>query len=170
MLMKKLHLLLAAVSLIALSACSKKDAHDHHHHGSHHGHHHEPPHGGTPVILGNEDFHLELVRDAAAGSLTLYVLDSHMSNFIRIPAPSVELVVKLRDGRSEKLSLAALPNMLSGETVGDTSAFVGQADWLKSNDEFEVVITSVTVRGRAFDNVAVPFPKGHEANHHSHAH
>jgi hypothetical protein len=167
--MKILTLVFAVVALVGLSACSKKKeaAHDHGH-GSHHGHQHVPPHGGTPVILGNEDFHLELVRDPAAGSLTAYVLDAHMAGFIRLPVPAIELAVQV-GGRAEKLTLAALPNQLSGETVGDTSAFVAQAEWLKTTGEFSAVVPSLTIRGRTFTNVAFDFPKGNEAPRDDHA-
>ena len=48
-----------------------------------------PPHGGTPVVLGNEAYHLELVVDAASGTLQVYVLDGEMENFVRVSAPSI---------------------------------------------------------------------------------
>ena len=66
--------LLAPILALALSmaACQDKHAgHDHAKSGdgkkaSAHQHEHTPPHGGTPVVLGEEEFHLEFVRDAAA--------------------------------------------------------------------------------------------------------
>ena len=30
-----------------------------------HGHEHKPPHGGAPVELGEEEYHVEFVLDAA---------------------------------------------------------------------------------------------------------
>ena len=42
--------------------------------------------------LGEHAYNLELVRDAEAGKLVAYVLDGHAENFIRIAAPSIEVV------------------------------------------------------------------------------
>src|SRR5688500_557791 len=50
------------VALVLLAGCGESK-----HSG--HGHHHTPPHGGTPVILGNEDYHLEFVLDASNGKI-----------------------------------------------------------------------------------------------------
>ncbi|MBM3883174.1 MAG: hypothetical protein FJ387_26245 [Verrucomicrobia bacterium] len=50
-----------------------------------HSHHHEPPHGGTVVVLGNEEFHLEVLAHPTEGRLQVYFLDGHMDNFIRLP-------------------------------------------------------------------------------------
>ncbi|WP_438481004.1 hypothetical protein [Oleiharenicola lentus] len=165
--MKLLRLIFGACAVFGLGACAKKETPTastaSSGHSSHHGHHHEPPHGGTPVILGNEDFHLEFVRDAAAGSLTAYVLDAHMSQFVRLPAPAIELTVKFA-GKTEPLTLAALPNLLTGEKIGDTSAFVGTGEWLKTTAEFEAVVTSVTIRGQNYANIAFAFPKGNDAD------
>jgi len=40
-----------------------------------HKHEHKPPHGGAPVVLGDEEYHVELVLDAPAGKLDAYVFD-----------------------------------------------------------------------------------------------
>ena len=58
-------------------------------------HEHVAPHGGTAVELGKEEFHLELVLDTTAGRLTGYVLDGELESFVRIPAPSLRLNVRL---------------------------------------------------------------------------
>ena len=51
-------------------------------------HEDQPPHGGTPVVLGHEDFCLELVLDKPAGIMNAYLLDGEMENFVRIPSES----------------------------------------------------------------------------------
>src|SRR4051812_14177878 len=89
--MNSLRLLAALAALFLAAACAKKDAasaasaaptkHEHH-----------PPHGGTPVVLGQELYHLELVREPAAGTLTAYVFDGELENFIRVKAPSLEII------------------------------------------------------------------------------
>ena len=40
-----------------------------------HKHEHIPPHHGTPVVLGNEEYHVELVLDAPAGKRQELVMD-----------------------------------------------------------------------------------------------
>src|SRR4051812_43392691 len=85
-------------------------------------HEHTAPHGGTPIVLGNELYHLEIVRDAATGTLQAYVLDGEMENFVRVTAPAIEVAVS--DGSGPRtLVLKAVANPATGETVGDTSQF-----------------------------------------------
>jgi hypothetical protein len=117
-----------------------------------------PPHGGTPVALG-EDYKLELVLDAPAGRLDAFVFDGEFENFVRIATESFEMTARL-PGREEVLALKAVPNTATGETVGDTSMFETQADWLKTQPSFDAVLKQVTVRGTTFSNVAFNFPKG----------
>lgn len=122
------------------------------------GHAHLAPHGGTLVELGEELYHLELVRDPEAGKLAAYVLDGHAENFIRIAAPSFDLVA-LADGARRPLTLRAVANTATGETVGDTSQFEAQADWLKKNAPFTGTLTALEVRGTKFANVAFSLQK-----------
>jgi hypothetical protein len=121
-----------------------------------------PPHGGTAVALG-EDYKMELVLDAPAGKLDAYVFDGEFENFVRIATESFEVTARL-PGREEILAFKAVPNTATGETVGDTSMFETQADWLKTQSSFDAVLKQVTVRGTAFSNVAFNFPKGNETN------
>src|SRR5690349_10658250 len=108
---------------LTLAGCSKHESH-----GGGGGHVHRAPHGGTLVELGEHTYNLELVRDADAGKLTAYVLDGHAENFIRIPAASFELVA-FAGGERKTLTLRAVANSATGETVGNTSQFEAQADW-----------------------------------------
>ncbi len=66
-----------------------------------HRHEHHPPHGGTPVVLGDEAYHLELVRDPQAGTLQAFLLDGEMENFVRAAMPSIEIVA--RAGGAERI-------------------------------------------------------------------
>lgn len=142
-------LCIVAASALAVVARAKSDEHAHHAHVA--------PHGGTLVEVGEHQFALEFVRDAEAGTLTLYVLDAHAENFVRLPAKAIEVTVDVK-GRAEKLSLAAVANELSGETVGDTSQFTAQADWLKRDGEFAGKIAALEIRGTVFKDVAFTFP------------
>ena len=124
-------------------------------------HEHHPPHGGTPVVLGNEIYHVELVRDAATGKLSAYVLDGEMENFIRSAALSFEINATV-DGQPKLLTLRALANPATGETAGDTALFETQADWLKTTKSFDGKIKSLTIRGTTFTNVDFNFPEGND--------
>lgn len=126
-------------------------------------HEHKAPHDGTPVVLGQELYHLEVVRDAAAGKLAVYILDGEMENFIRIAQPSLEIVATL-GGQPRAIELKAVANSATGETVGDTALFEGQADWVKTTANFDAVVTKVEIKGRAFTAVAFNFPKGNDTH------
>lgn len=128
-----------------------------------HKHEHHPPHHGTPVVLGDEEYHIELVRDGAAGKLQAFVLDGELENFIRITPESFDIAAKV-SGRDETLTLKAVANSATGETVGDTSLFEGQADWLKTATNFDATLMAVNVRGNNYTNVAFNFPKGNDAD------
>jgi hypothetical protein len=124
-------------------------------------HEHHAPHNGTPVVLGNEAYHLELVVDATAGKLQAYVLDGEMENFVRCALPALEITGTIA-GQTQTLALKAVPNAATGETVGDTSLFEGQADWLKTTAKFDATLKTITVRGTTFSDVKFNFPKGND--------
>lgn len=154
-----LHLALCALFLGGFSACSKKnhDSADHDH-----GHHvHVAPHGGTLVEIGEHQYNLELVRDAATGTLSGYVLDAHAENFVRLPLQAITLTATV-GGTANTLVLQAVANPATGESVGDTSQFVAQADWLKTVASFDISITEISIRGTKFEKIAFNFPKGND--------
>ncbi len=145
---------LAAV-LVGAAGCGKHDDHAGHSHGKHV---HTAPHGGFLVEIGDHAYNLELVRDAAAGKLTAYVLDGHAENFIRIAAPSINVVAYV-GGARQTLSLAATANAMTGETVGNTSQFEAAADWLKSAGDFNGEVGPIEIRGTKFAPAAFALPK-----------
>lgn len=152
--MKTVHLFLGALLIAAVSACGRKVEHGGEKHG---GHVHAAPHGGTLVEIGEHAYNLELVRDNAAGKLTAYVLDGHAENFVRIKSPAIELIAML-GGTYTPVSLKAVANSRTGETVGDTSQFEAQADWLKTAGGFSGIFT-VEIRGTKFEQVAYSLAK-----------
>ena len=139
--------LLCIVIALGLGACAKHDS------SSGGGHAHKAPHGGTLLELGEHAYNLELVRDSAAGKLTVYVLDGHAEEFIRIAAPAIEATAFAAGGR-QTLSLRAVANPVTGETVGNTSQFEGQADWLKSSASLNGEIGALEIRGTKFGPTA----------------
>lgn len=154
--MTRLRLLpLALVTLLAAvlaPGCSKSPQ------ASSGGHTHTAPHGGTLIELGQHAYNLELVRDTAAGKLTVYLLDGHAENFVRIAAPAIELVA-IAGGERRPLTLKAVANPATGETVGNTSQFEAQADWLKSGGELAGTITSLEIQGTKFDSIGIHLRK-----------
>lgn len=127
-----------------------------------HEHEHTAPHGGTLVVLGDEFAHLELVLDAGTGKLTAYVLDGEAENPIRLEQEEIE--IKIGDGEKDgvTLKLKAVPNVLTGETAGDSSEFSVQSDRLKGMERFGAVVTFITIKGKKFEAVEFGFPEGNE--------
>lgn len=150
---------LATALLCTLAACAKKDEHAGHDHSAHAQHAHAAPHGGTLIELGEHAFNVELVRDAATGKLTAYLLDGHAENFVRVSAPSFEITATVA-GAKQTLTLVAVANAATGEKIGATSQFEATADWLKTTAGFNGVITALTIRDNAFKGVAFTFPQG----------
>lgn len=132
-----------------------------------HAHVHHAPHGGTLVELGDHFAHLEFVLNPQENQLTAYVLDGEAESAIRIEQPSISLriesfVADSADAPARELTsltLVAVANELTGETVGDTSQFVGT---LSGVSAFDGVLESITVKGREFRDVRFSFPKGTE--------
>ena len=124
-------------------------------------HEHKPPHGGTPVVLGDEIYHVELVLDAASGKLQAFVFDGELENFIRSTVPTLQIDATV-NGEARQVVLSAVANPATGEAVGDTSLFEGQADWLKSAKEFDATLKTITIRGTTFADVKFNFPKGND--------
>jgi len=146
----KLFLGIILIAVLALSGCAKKEQV-----GLHKD---QPPHGGTPVALG-DNYHIEFVLDPASGTLSAYILDDEMEEFVRSAMPSFEVMVKV-GGAEQPLVFKPVANPATGETVGDTALFTAQAGWLKTTKTFDAVIKSVTLDGTTFTNVAFNFPKG----------
>jgi hypothetical protein len=138
------------IAVLVLGGCAKKEAV-----GLHQD---RPPHGGTPVALG-ENYHIEFVLDAASGTLSAYILDDEMEEFLRSGMPSFEVTAKV-GGAEQTLVFKPVANSATGETVGDTALFTAQAGWLKTAKTFDAVIKSVTLDGTEFTHVGFNFPKG----------
>lgn len=81
-----------------------------------------------------------------------------MEDFVRSAAPSI--VITASGVPPREVVLAAVPNPETGETVGDTALFQGQADWLKGSPEFDGVLKAVAIRGTTYSGVRFNFPKG----------
>ena len=141
-----------------LSGCGDHD-HGHAHGGGGEksgGHHHDSAHGGVAVELGEHLYQLDLLHDAAAGTLTAWVMDGHMEGFVKIAAPEIPVTIAT-SAATNATSLKAVANAATDEKVGDTSQFLGQSDVLKGAGEFRLSVPLLEVRGARFTNVVVHY-------------
>jgi hypothetical protein len=57
-----------------------------------------------------------------------------------------------------------MSNPATGETVGNTSCFEAQADWLKTDGDFDVVVMRFDIGGKSYSGIAFHFPTGAAAD------
>lgn len=93
-------------------------AHDHDH-GAH------GPHGGALVELGDDEYHAEVLCDAAAGDVTVYILDGSAKSPVSIDAPEV-VINFVRGGEPAERRIPAAPQ--EGDPPGKSSRFVSSKD------------------------------------------
>lgn len=125
---------------------------------------HAPPHGGTPVVVADDEFHLELVLDPVAAKLQAYVLDGHLERYVQVAETNFVIVAK-SGGATEQLAFQRAPQPVSGTVPATSALFEARAEWLKTAKEFEGSIPSITLNGRTFTNISFPFPKGTQHVH-----
>ena len=116
-------------------------------------HQHAAPHGGILIEVGDHQFNVELVHDAASGTLTLYTLDAHAENFVRTAMSTIELSITA-GGQTRSLTLLPMANAATGETVGATSQFQAQAEWLKGATSLAGTIARLDFNGAEFQQVS----------------
>ncbi len=152
--MKTATAFLLLVSILVLSACSRREpaAADS---ASGAGHHHRAPHGGQLVELGDHQFNLEFKYDMARGMLQVWVLDGHAENFIRVGMTLFD--VQEVGGLQRTISLRAVANEMTGEKPGDTSAFEGEARWLGEVGHFDGVVKAIRIRDTDFRDIKFHF-------------
>ncbi len=163
--------IITSVTLFTLvPAVRAQETHNHQHaeqkseaaHDEHEGHDHTAPHGGALLVLGDEHAaHLELLFEPTTSKLTGYVLDGEAEKAIRIAQQEIRLTVAGGDLKSSAaLTLKGIASPLTGEKPGDTSQFEGSEPALKGAKKFNVVIKSITVRGKEYKNVEASYPEG----------
>jgi predicted small lipoprotein YifL len=118
-------------------------------------HDHQAPHGGLLVEIGEEFAQIELVRDRDSGTLTGYVFDGEAENATRIAQPTLDLVFDAPAALAGKtISLAARRDILTGETVGDTSEFSAVDDAFRGTAPLKGHVAHILVKGGVFENLA----------------
>lgn len=122
-------------------------------------HAHDSRHGGTLVVLGDEEYHLELVHNRPEGLLQVYVFDGHIDNFVRLPDEGFDLLA-WPDGRETRLRLKAVRTTPEGKAVTETALFEARADWLRGVTRFRARLPELAIRGQRFTDVEFEFPAG----------
>ena len=109
----------------------------------------EGPHGGGLIELGDEEYHAELVHDEAAGSVTIYLLDSHGDAPAPVDAANVTIHL-VRAGAREAFALPADPD--AGDPEGRSSRFVSSDPELAGGLDAEGATAKflVKIAGRAY--------------------
>ncbi|HEY3999927.1 MAG TPA: hypothetical protein VGO93_13720 [Candidatus Xenobia bacterium] len=121
-------------------------------------HEHKPPHGGTLIELGEEFAHIEMTVDPASGHVTAYVLDGEAEQPVTVAQST--LVIHFASLHAPDLVLQAVPNVLTGETVGHTSQFDGELPLLKTTPTFDAELKEILARGTQFRAVRFNYPHG----------
>lgn len=159
-------------------------AHDEEGHHHHHSHGEKGPHNGALVVIGDDAAHLEIVLDGETGKVTVYVLDGEAKNPIPIKAEKLEIAFTKEHEHDHEHEHAAgdkkakedeLPEtgslvLLAVEPGGDgmTSVYAGESEALKGADEFDAVLTSISIGGKEYAKVKFNYPEGNEHDHHHH--
>lgn len=92
--------------------------------GQDHAEHAHPstgPHSGTLIELGKEEYHAELVHDANASTVTIYILGHDAQKAVAIDAKEIRINIR-HDAEGAQFELAAAPQ--DGDEAGQASRFV----------------------------------------------
>lgn len=135
-----------------------------------HSHPTEGPHHGVLIELGAEEYHGELVHDEAAGTVTVWILDSTAKTTVPIDAEEITINLRLSD-RGEQYRLQASAE--AGDPPDRSSRFLctdrGLGEDLHQEDAQAML--ALSIEGRAFRG-SIPH-RHHHADHahgHHHAH
>lgn len=164
-----------AVAVIAfvVAACDSKQppprqrtvsaphARSHDHGAEEHHHEHTAPHGGTLIEIGEEAAHLEVLLDWDKGLLTIYMLDGEAEHPVRLSANDFQMTIEA-GGEPFTLTLNAVADELTGETIGDTARFQAASEKLMGIQSFKATVKSLDMRGHQLDNFEFKFPEGNE--------
>ena len=138
-----------------------------HDHDSHDGHDHaahdqSPKHGGHLIELGrNHEYHAELVDDHKTGSITIYMMDSHMEQ-LSLNAASITLVLTAGD-QTEAFELLASQSGGSSEFSSDDAKMMEMIEGEDVKGKLRVNIV-----GKPFSGTFDHHKHGHEGEGDSH--
>jgi hypothetical protein len=119
-------------------------------------HVHEPLLGGQLMALGEHGsgYNLELLIDAK-NHFSVYILDAHAENFVRIDQESLQ--VNLSDENKASITLYAVADPATGETTGNTSHFQSK----KTVEKFlpiKGIIQTIEIGSKQYSEIEFFFP------------
>ena len=142
----------------------KDGKHDDHNHGEG-GCNHPAPKGGSMVTYGNDFGFLELLLNKETGEMSGYIYTGCSLTPHKIKDETITLNLEL-EGEKNQLILKAQENELTKEKVGDSYTFMGQSDWLKGKDKFDVWVQPFTIKGVKQKEKHFVFPDAKGAHSH----
>lgn len=86
-----------AVQAFGAPPTAKADAHEHAEVG---------PHKGALIELGEEEYHAEFVLGDKRHTVSIYLMDDEIKNYVAIPAKEITVTLK-HDGKTESFKLKA---------------------------------------------------------------
>jgi hypothetical protein len=141
----------AILLALALAGCSKHHDHAKSSHGRH-DHTDDARHGGVPVMLGDEAYHVEFTFGDAPGTLQAYIFDAHMKDYVRIAAASFAATAKIGEVEHQ-LVFNAVANPATGETMGSTALFEARVPTLSGRPALTLSVPALTVKTHTYINV-----------------
>ena len=144
--------LVVSLTMAGCNSADKEERADPGHSEAGHDEHAHPttgPHGGSLIELGNEEYHAELVHDDAAGTVTIYVLDSSAKASVPIDATDVSINLT-HEGQGEQFKLTASADQ--SDPVGKSSRFVSSDAELADNLDHEDAAPQlvITINGKPY--------------------
>ena len=125
---------------------------------SHDGYHvHTALMGGEliPVDEHGCGYNLELLIDES-DRLSIYILDAHAEGFVRISQATLEVSIK-ENNQSTVLTLDAVADSATGETVGDTSHF-RTPDSIQVARPFSGHVKSLVIGSHEYNQTKISYP------------
>jgi len=141
---------LFSTALLILFGCSTDP------HSSDHGsaHIHQPLRGGVLMELGKHGsgYNLEILQNTN-DHLEIFILDAHAENYVRISQPSIELT--LTDS-NQTMSLGAVADPATGETVGNSSLFRTESN-ISKNIPLQGILRSLKIGSKTYTDQPFEF-------------
>ena len=120
-------------------------------------HVHEPLLGGQLMALGEHGsgYNLELLIDEK-NRFSVYILDAHAENFVRIEQESLQ--VHLSDENKTSITLDAVADSATGETIGNTSHFQSK-ETVEKFLPLKGIIQTIEIGSKQYSEIDFAFPK-----------
>ncbi|MDA9120046.1 hypothetical protein N9J83_07880 [Opitutales bacterium] len=129
------------------------------------GHVHQAMRGGILMELGphGSGHNLELLLNNK-GEFEIFILDAHAENYVRIAQSTIEL--NLADN-NRTLTLNAIPDPATGETVGNSSLFRSSQS-VENLLPIKAEMVNVTIGSSNYLNTPLSFSGNPKSDNHEH--